>query len=216
MSSEDDNDEMAALQALDAVKERYGDLMTKAEYNRRKRAVLARFSGKLFKGGGGPKRRARFVWRDVPGMTNVKGTDFKEVRAKFKGDFKSDPDCRMGNLANFKGVKRNCKFMRRLAIVDGKERRYRMVLLNSGNYCFQLATDITADDSEDEDEEDSEEEGEKEEAEKAPPPVAIAPAAPKNGKRPAAPKKAEPKAAEGAGSSTDLPPKRSRKQVQKD
>ena len=26
-----------------------------------------------------------------------------------------------------------------------KERRYRMVLLNNGNFCFQLATDITAD-----------------------------------------------------------------------
>ena len=100
--------------------------------------------------------------------------------------------------------------------VPGKERRYRMVLLNNGNFCFQLATDITADDSEDEDEEDSEEEGEKEEAEKAPPPVAIAPAAPKNGKRPAAPKKAEPKAAEGAGSSNEVPPKRQRRQVQRD
>ena len=63
--------------------------------------------------------------------------------------------------------------------------------------------------------EDSEEE-QKEDAVKPPPPVAIAPAAPKNGKRPAAPKKAEPKAAEGAGSSTEVPPKRSRKQVQRD
>ena len=212
MSSEDDDDEMAALQALDAVKERYGDLMTKAEYNRRKRAVLARFSGKLFKGGGGPKKRARFVWRDVPGMTNVKGTDFKEVRAKFKGDFKSDPDCRMGNLANFKGVNRNCKFMRRLAIVDGKERRYRMVLLNSGNYCFQMATDISGDDSEEEDDDEEDDEDEEEAPAPPPPPAAAA----KNGKRAVAPKKAEPPAAEEAGSSSDLPAKRQRRQVQKE
>ena len=89
-----------------------------------------------------------------------------------------------------------------------------MVQLNSGNFCFQLATDITAASDSEEEDEDEEDEAEREgeEAEKAPPPVAIAPAAPKNGKRPAAPKKAEPKAAEGAGSSTDLPPKRSRKQ----
>ena len=211
MSSEDDDDEMAALQALDAVKDRYGDLMTKAEYNRRKRAVLARFSGKLFKGGGGPKKRARFVWRDVPGMTNVKGTDFKEVRAKFKGDFKSDPDCRMGNLANFKG-NRNCKFVRRLAIVDGKERRYRMVLLNSGNYCFQMATDISGDDSEEEDD-DQEDDQDEEEAPAPPPPPAPAP---KNGKRAVAPKKAEPPAAAEAGSSSDVPAKRQRRQVQRD
>ena len=212
MSSEDDDDEMAALQALDAVKERYGDLMTKAEYNRRKRAVLARFSGKLFKGGGGPKKRARFVWRDVPGMTNVKGKDFKEVRAKFKGDFKSDPDCRMGNLANFKGVNRNCKFMRRLAIVDGKERRYRMVLLNSGNYCFQMATDISGDDSEEEDDDEEDEQDEEEAPAPPPPPAAV----PKNGKRAVAPKKAEPPAAEEAGSSSALPAKRQRRQVQKE
>ena len=212
MSSEDDDDEMAALQALDAVKERYGDLMTKAEYNRRKRAVLARFSGKLFKGGGGPKRRARFVWRDVPGLTNVKGTDFKEVRSKLKGDFKSDPDCRMGNLANFKGVNRNCKFMRRLAIVDGKERRYRMVLLNSGNYCFQMATDISGDDSEEEDDDDDDDNEDEEDAPAPPPP----PAAPKDKKRAAAPKEAEPSAAEGASSSTEVPAKRVRRQTQKD
>ena len=30
-----------------------------------------------------------------------------------------------------------CTFVRRIAIIDGKERRYRMVLLNSGNFCFQ-------------------------------------------------------------------------------
>ena len=212
MSSDEEDNEMAALEALDAVKDRYGDLMTKAEYNRRKRAILANFSGKLFKGGGGPKKRARFVWRDVPGMTNVKGTDFKEVRAKFKGDYKSDPDCRMGSLSNFKGVNRNCKFQRRLAIVDGKERRYRMVLLNSGNYCFQMATDISGDDSEEEDD-DQDDDQDEEEAPAPPPPPAPAP---KNRKRAVAPKKPEPPAAEEAGSSSDPPAKRSRKQVQRD
>ena len=65
-----------------------------AEYNRRKKALLARFSGKLLKGGGAAKRRARFSWRDVAGLTNMKGGSFKEVRAKMKGDYKSDPDCR--------------------------------------------------------------------------------------------------------------------------
>ena len=34
-SCNEEDDEMAALEALDAVKERYGELMTKAEYNRR-------------------------------------------------------------------------------------------------------------------------------------------------------------------------------------
>ena len=136
----------------------------------------------------------------------LKGTDFKEVRAKLKGDYKSDPDCRMGQLANFKGVNRHCKFMRRLAIVDDKERRYRMVLLNSGNYCFQMATDITADDSQ---EEDDDEDDDNEEEEGAPP-------AAKNSKRAAAPKKAEPSAAEGASSSTEVPAKRVRRQTQKD
>ena len=52
---------MAALEALEAVKERYGVLMSKAEYNRRKKALLARFSGKLLKGGGAAKRRGRKV-----------------------------------------------------------------------------------------------------------------------------------------------------------
>ena len=88
------DDEMAALEALEAVKEKYGDLMTQAEYKRRKKALLARFSGKLLKGGGGAKRRARLSWHDVPDLVNVKGNSFKEVRAKMKGDYKSDPDCR--------------------------------------------------------------------------------------------------------------------------
>ena len=148
----------------------------------------------------------------VPGLVNVKGTDFKEVRAKLKRDYKSDPDCRQGALANFKSNK-NCMFVRRLAIIDGKERRYRMVKLNSGNVCFQLATDITSPDSEDEgEEEDSDEEG----AAGPPPPPSPPPPAPKNGKRAAAPKKAEPRAAEGASSSTEVPAKRQRKQVQRD
>ena len=129
-----------------------------------------------------------------------------------KGDYKCDPDCRSGELNRFKNNKQ-CKFVRRLAILDGKERRYRMVLLNNGNFCFQLATDITADDSEDDDDEESDGDEEEEEAPPAPPPP---PAAPKNGKRVAAPKKAQPRAAEKAGSSTDLPAKRQRKQVQKD
>ena len=212
MSSEDDDDKMAALQALDALKEAYGGFMSTAEYNRRKKALLARFSGRLFQGGGAARRRARFSWRDDAGLTNVKGGSFKEVRAKMKGDYKCDPDCRSGELNRFKNNKQ-CKFVRRLAILDGKERRYRMVLLNNGNFCFQLATDITADDSEDDDDEESDEDEEEEEAPPAPPPP---PAAPKNGKRVAAPKKAERRAAEEAGSSTDLPAKRQRKQVQKD
>ena len=134
---------MAALEALEALKVAYGDLMSEAEHKRRKKAILARFSGKLLKGGGGAKRRARLSWHDVPDLVNVKGNSFKEVRAKMKGDYKSDPDCRQGALAHFKSNKQ-CKFVRRLAIIDGKERRYRMILLNSGNFCFQLATDITA------------------------------------------------------------------------
>ena len=37
----------------------------------------------------------------------VKGKNFKEVRAKMKGDYKSDPDCRSGMLSNFK-TNKNC------------------------------------------------------------------------------------------------------------
>ena len=40
-----------------------------------------------------------------------------------------------------------------------------MVLLNSGNFCFQLATDITASNSDDDEEEDEEEEEEEDEDE---------------------------------------------------
>ena len=148
----------------------------------------------------------------VPGLVSVKGTDFKEVRAKLKRDYKSDPDCRQGALANFKSNK-NCMFVRRLAIIDGKERRYRMVKLNSGNVCFQLATDITSPGSDDEDEVSDSEEEEPGGAPPAPPPP---PAASKKLKRAAAPKEAEPRAAEGASSSTEVPPKRQRKQVQRD
>ena len=118
----------------------------------------------------------------------------------------------MGQLANFKGVNRHCKFMRRLAIIDGKERRYRMVLLNNGNYCFQMATDISGDDSEEEDDDDGDDNEDEEDAPGPLPP----PAAPKNKKRAAAPKVAEPSAAEGASSSIEVPAKRSRKQVQRD
>ena len=46
-----------------------------------------------------------------------------------------------GSLANFNSNK-NCTFVWLLAIIDGKERRYRMVRLNSGNFCFQLAGDL--------------------------------------------------------------------------
>ena len=85
---------MAALVALDEVKAKYGNMMSAAEYKKRKKAILASFSGQMFASAGpGYKARARFIWRDVQGMTNVKGKDFKEVRAKMKGDFKSDPDC---------------------------------------------------------------------------------------------------------------------------
>ena len=73
MSSDEEDDEMGALEALDAVKERYGGFMSTAEYNRRKKALLARFSGKLLKGGGAAKRRARFSWRDGPGPRQREG-----------------------------------------------------------------------------------------------------------------------------------------------
>ena len=127
--------------ALDELKAHYGDLMTGAEYKKHKKAILASFSGQMFKAPGG----AKFIWRDVKGLTNVKAKDFKEVRAKMKGDYKSDPDCRSGMLSNFKANK-NCTFVRRLAIIDGKERRYRIgcaqlwqLLLPGGH-----STDLTA------------------------------------------------------------------------
>ena len=132
-----------------------------------------------------------------------------------KGDFKSDPDCRSGMLSNFK-TNKNCSFARRLAIIDGKERRYRMVFLNSGNFCFQLATDITAPTSDDEEEDDEEEDEEDAEDEEEPSAPAAAPAPePKSRKRAAAPKKADPMAAEAEAQPPGDRAKRQRKQVEK-
>ena len=85
------------------------------------------------------------------------------------------------------------------------------VRIVSRNYCFQLATDITASDSdeeEDDDEDDEEEEKMRQRSQRR--------RSPKSLKRAAAAKKAEPKAAEGAGPSTGGRPKRQRKQVEKD
>ena len=110
---------------------------------------------------------------------------------------------------------KNCTFARRLAIIDGKERRYRMVVLNSGNFCFQVATDLTKADSDEEDDDDDDEEEDGEEEEDAPaPPPAPAPA-PKGRKRKEAPEKPPPEAEEEAGSSTGGRPQRARKQPTK-
>ena len=131
-----------------------------------------------------------------------------------KGDYKSDPDCRSGMFANFKSNSK-CVFARRLAIIDGKERRYRMVLLNSGNFCFQLATDLTATDSDEEDD-DEEEDGEEEDQDDDAPAPAPAPKGRKRKEAPKeAPEKPPPEAEEEAGSSTGGRPKRQRKQVAK-
>ena len=58
--------------------------------------------------------------------------------------------CLRGPRASAFVQNKKCTFVRRLAIIYGKERHYRMVLLNTGNVCFQLATDITAGDSDEE------------------------------------------------------------------
>ena len=214
MDEAEESEEMAALVALDEVKAKYGNMMSAAEYKKRKKAILASFSGQMFATAPGYKPRAKFIWRDVKGLTNVKGKDFKEVRAKMKGDYKSDPDCRSGLLSNFKSNK-NCTFARRLAIIDGKERRYRMVVLNNGNFCFQVATDLTKTDSDEEDADDDEEDEDDDDEDGAPaPPPAPAPA-PKGGKRKRAPEKPPAEAEEEAGPSTGGRPQRARKQPTK-
>lgn len=215
MDEAEESDEMAALVALDEVKAKYGSMMSAAEYKRRKKAILASFSGQMFASAGpGYKARARFIWRDVPGMTNVKGKDFKEVRAKMKGDFKSDPDCRSGLLSNFKANK-NCTFARRIAILDGKEKRYRMVVLNNGNFCFQVATDLTKTDSEEDADDDEEDEDDDDEDGAPAPPPAPAPAPKGGGKRKRAPEKPPAEAEDEAGPSTGGRPQRARKQATK-
>ena len=215
MDEAEESEEMAALVALDEVKAKYGSMMSAAEYKRRKKAILASFSGQMFASAGpGYKARARFIWRDVPGMTNVKGKDFKEVRAKMKGDFKSDPDCRSGLLSNFKANK-NCTFARRIAILDGKEKRYRMVVLNNGNFCFQVATDLTKTDSEEDADDDEEDEDDDDEDGAPAPPPAPAPAPKGGGKRKRAPEKPPAEAEDEAGPSTGGRPQRARKQATK-
>ena len=215
MDEAEESEEMAALVALDELKAKYGSMMTAAEYKKRKKAILASFSGQMFATAPAYRPRAKFIWRDVNGMTNVKGKDFKEVRAKMKGDFKSDPDCRSGMLANFKSNSK-CVFARRLAIIDGKERRYRMVLLNSGNFCFQVATDLTKTDSDEEDADDDEEEEDDDDEEDDAPAPAPAPApVPKSRKGKRAPEKPPAEAEEEAGPSTGGRPQRARKQPTK-
>ena len=216
MDEAEESDEMAALVALDEVKAKYGNMMSAGEYKKRKKAILASFSGQMFASAGrGYKARARFIWRDVPGMTNVKGKDFQEVRAKMKGDWKSDPDCRSGLLANFKSNKK-CVFARRMAIIDGKEKRYRMVQLNNGNFCFQVATDLTKTDSDEEDADDDEEDEDDDDEDGAPEPApAPAPAPKGGGKRKRAPEKAPAEAEDEAGPSTGGRPQRARKQPTK-
>ena len=215
MDEAEESEEMAALVALDEVKAKYGSMMSAAEYKKRKKAILASFSGQMFASAGpGYKARARFIWRDVPGMTNVKGKDFKEVRAKMKGDFKSDPDCRSGLLSNFKANK-NCTFARRIAILDGKEKRYRMVVLNNGNFCFQVATDLTKTDSEEDADDDEEDEDDDDEDGAPAPPPAPAPAPKGGGKRKRAPEKPPAEAEDEAGPSTGGRPQRARKQATK-
>ena len=45
MDEAEESDEMAALVALDEVKAKYGNMMSAAEYKKRKKAILASFSG---------------------------------------------------------------------------------------------------------------------------------------------------------------------------
>ena len=144
---------------LQKLKEAYGAAMSEAEHLKRLKAIQAKWSGKLGKGASA-KARAKFIWRDVRGKTAVVAEDFKGCRKHMPGDFKADPDCRSGILNNFKG-NIECKFRRRMAIIDGKHTRYRMVLLNNGKYCFQVGYDVTGDGDSDDDDDDDEEDDKK-------------------------------------------------------
>ena len=48
MDEAEESDEMAALVALDEVKAKYGNMMSAGEYKKRKKAILASFSGQMF------------------------------------------------------------------------------------------------------------------------------------------------------------------------
>ena len=158
-SDEEAGGEMEEVLELQKLKEAYGAAMSEAEHLKRLKAIQAKWSGKLGKGASA-KARAKFIWRDVQGKTAVVAADFTAARAQMPGDFKADPDCRSGILSNFKG-NNQCKFRRRMAIIDGKHTRYRMVLLNNGKYCFQVGYDVTGDGDSDDDDDDDEEDDKK-------------------------------------------------------
>ena len=158
-SDEEAGGEMEEVLELQKLKEAYGAAMSEAEHLKRLKAIQAKWSGKLGKGASA-KARAKFIWRDVRGKTAVVAADFTAARAQMPGDFKADPDCRSGILSNFKG-NNQCKFRRRMAIIDGKHTRYRMVLLNNGKYCFQVGYDVTGDGDSDDDDDDDDEEDDK-------------------------------------------------------
>jgi hypothetical protein len=52
MDEAEESEEMAALVALDELKAKYGSMMTAAEYKKRKKAILASFSGQMFASAG--------------------------------------------------------------------------------------------------------------------------------------------------------------------
>ena len=158
-SDEEGGGEMEEVLQLQKLKEASGGAMSDADYHRRLKAIQAKWAGKLGAKAGG-KARAKFIWRDVRGKTAVVAEDFKGCRKHMPGDFKADPDCRSGILNNFKG-NNECKFRRRMAIIDGKHTRYRMVLLNNGKYCFQVGYDVTGDGDSDDDDDDDEEDDKK-------------------------------------------------------
>ena len=171
-SDEEGGGEMEEVLQLQKLKEAYGGAMSDAEHHRRLKAIQAKWAGKLGAKAGG-KARAKFIWRDVRGKTAVVAEDFKGCRKHMPGDFKADPDCRSGILNNFKG-NIECKFRRRMAIIDGKQTRYRIIALNNKKYCLQIGYEMGADGSSDDDSDDDKD-GEEKEVEK---PAAAPPAQP--------------------------------------
>ena len=183
MSDDDDDEEIKELKALEKKKEFYGWDNEDKDYKKRLKLIMNKYmkqESTKSNNTSAPTARAKFEWVDIPGLVDKKAKTFEDSRKLMKDDLKSDPDCRGGELNNFKGSSEKVKFVRRIAVVKGVHYRYRIVGTKDGKYTFQSGGPV------DPVEEDSQDDGEAEDdaeevVEKPPPPPPKAPKA-KTGK----------------------------------
>lgn len=183
MSDDDDDEEIKELKALEKKKEFYGWDNEDKDYKKRLKLIMNKYmkqESTKSNNTSAPTARAKFEWVDIPGLVDKKAKTFEDSRKVMKDDLKSDPDCRGGELNNFKGSSEKVKFVRRIAVVKGVHYRYRIVGTKDGKYTFQSGGPV------DPVEEDSQDDGEAEDdaeevVEKPPPPPPKAPKA-KTGK----------------------------------